>query len=125
MKKLIAITLILIHAYSFVKPHVPVIFNYISKTIWEISHNYKIKNMSQRTNILVLLKDMAKHNSPKQSNTPQPDSINQSSFSFLCLIPKYNHSFSFDETEKEFSHYYLGNIPLVFRKNTTPPPKVA
>lgn len=125
MKKLISITLIFFFIFSIVKPCIPFAFNYISKKVWEISHNYKVRNISPRTNFLVVLKDMAKNNNPKPTNPPQPDSINQSSFSFLCLISKNSCSFSLDETSKEFFPYCFGNIPLVFRRNTSPPPKVA
>lgn len=125
MKKFIAITLIFLYSYSFVRTYIPVVYKYVSKTVWKISFSQKVKNLPPRANILSLLQDMAKHNTTKQSNTPQPDSISQSFQSFFCLIPKHNHSFTFDETEKAIFLFYIGNVPFVFRKNATPPPKVA
>lgn len=124
MKKVVAYTLLFFYMSSGFKPFVPAVFNYISKTFWEISHRNHVKNMTGRVNLLVELADMAKHNNPKPSNAPQPDSVKQSSGS-LCVVPKFNYVFSFNRfSEKLFSHYF-SSAGVVFLSITAPPPKAA
>ncbi len=123
MKKIIALTLIFYYLYSFAYPYVPVIYNFISKTIWEYSHKEKVKNLSPRTNILLVLKDMAEHNSPQKSNVPISDSLIPSSFSYLDDFSKIDFSiFLFKSNRKLFSNY-LEKSSLIFRNNPAPPPK--
>lgn len=125
MKKIIALTLIFYYLYSFAYPYVPVICNFISKTVWEHSHKERVKNLSPRTNILIVLKDMAEHNSPKKSNVPISDSLIPNSFSYLETISKIDFSrFLFVSNRKLFS-YFLQDVSLIFRNNPAPPPKLA
>lgn len=107
---------------SVLKPFAPVIFDYITKTVWQISHRNHVKNMTGRVNWLIELADMAKHNNPKQNNTPQPDASKVSSGSF-CVIPKFNYTFSFNHTGERYFSNYLSSVSLVFIQITAPPPK--
>lgn len=124
MKKFISISLIFLYSFTSVAPFVPVILTAVSKVCWEFSHARTMKKMSPRTNFLVVLNDMAKHNNPKQTNTPQPVSINQSANFILCLIPKFNYFFSLNESLRKFFQYSPDHLALVFGENTTPPPKI-
>lgn len=125
MKKLIIHTLLVFYLFSFAKPFAPAIFNSISKYLWEVSHKKAVEKMDGRVNLLVVLADMAKHNSPKSNNTPQPDTYKASSGSFLSIVSKYNYNFALNEiTTKYFSHN-SDFFHSVFQKYTTPPPKVA
>ncbi len=124
MKKVIVYTLLFFYMACSLKPVLPAVFNYVSKTFWELSHRNHVKNMTGRVNLLLELADMAKHNNPTQNNTPQPDAFKVSSGSF-CVVPKSNYSFSLNQfTEKYFSHC-LSSVRLVFRQINVPPPKEA
>ena len=123
MKKVIALTLIFYYLYSFAYPYVPVICNFISKTIWEHSHKEKVKNLSPRTNILIVLKDMAEHNSPQKPNVPASDSLIPSSFSYLEVLTKFEFSIFLLESNRKLFCGYLEDVSLIFRNNPAPPPK--
>ena len=125
MKKVIALTLIIYYLYSFAYPYVPVICNFISKTIWEHSHKEKVKNLSPRSSILIVLKDMAENNSPKKSNIPISDSLISSSFSYLEVLCKIDFSIFLFESNRKLFIDYLEDLSLIFRNNPAPPPKFA
>ena len=110
---------------SFIKPFAPAIFNYISKKVWEHSHNSHVEKMSGRVNILSILADMAKQTSTQNNTTPNPDATKSAGSFFACIIPRLNFGFCANEIlEKYFAHYTFNN-QIVFLKNTTPPPKSA
>ena len=122
MKKVIAIVLIFYYLYSFTYPYVPVIYNFISKTIWENSHKERVNNLSPRTNMLIVLKDMVEHNSPKKSTIPISDSLISSSFSYLEVLSKIDFSIFLFESNRKLFIYYLDNVSLIFKNNPAPPP---
>ena len=125
MKKVIALTLIIYYLYSFAYPYAPVIYNFISKTIWEHSHKERVNNLSPRTNILIVLKDMAERNSPNKSNIPISDSFISSSFSYLEVLCKIDFSMFLFESNRKLFIDYLEDLSLIFRNNPAPPPKFA
>lgn len=97
----------------------------VSKEIWSIQHQCKIKNIEARINILEVLADMAKHNCPKQDNNSQPDSFKLSCIAFAAIIPQINSAiFLSAKSKKQFTHY-VSTTGLDFSTLDTPPPKVA
>lgn len=80
--------------------------------------------MSGRVNFLGTLADMAKHNNPKQTETPTPDGTKSASGSFSFIVPKLIGSFYCSEVLEKYSTNYLFNNEIIFKQNTTPPPKI-
>ncbi len=125
MKKFIVITFLFIYGASFIKPFAPAIFNYMSKKVWEYSHKNLVEDINGRVSILSVLADMAKHNNPNHDTTPAQDVSKSAGNSFVCLVPNLNCCFSgYDNLKSYFSHYIFNN-QIVFKQNTTPPPKSA
>lgn len=122
MKKVIALVLFFYYLYSYTYSYVPVIYNFLSKTIWENSHKERVNNLSPRTSMLIVLKDMAEHNSPKKSTIPISDSLISSSFSYLEVLSKIDFSMFLFESNRKLFIFYLDNVSLMFKNNPTPPP---
>ncbi len=125
MKKFIIITFLFIYVGSFIKPFAPAIFNYISKKVWEYSHTNHVEEINGRVNILSVLADMAKHNNPNDDTTPAPDVTKSAGSSFVCIVPNLYCSFSGNDVLKKYFSQYIFNNQIVFKQNTTPPPKSA
>ena len=126
MKRGLIYIFIFFYMTSFLKPFTPAIYGYVSKTIWTHQHTNLVESIKgNRINVLAILGDMAKHNNPKQDNTPPIDSVKLSSGSIICIIPSLNNLL-IDQPllQKYFDHYNLSE-QLVFRQLSTPPPKVA
>lgn len=122
MKKVIALVLFFYYLYSYTYSYVPVIYNFLSKTIWENSHKERVNNLSPRTSMLIVLKDMAENNSPKKSTIPISDSLISSSFSYLEVLSKIDFSMFLFESNRKLFIFYLDNVSLMFKNNPTPPP---
>ncbi len=123
MKKYLVYTFIFFYMASYLKPFIPSLCNVVSKQMWVIQHQHKVKNLEGRVNMLDVLTDMAKHNNPKPDNTPQPDSFKQVSIVFAGVIPQINQVVFFNtKPEIQFAHY-ISTIGLDFSTLSTPPPK--
>lgn len=125
MKKLIVVVFLFIYLASFLKPFFPAIYNFISKNIWECSHKSRVEKMGGRVHFLTVLADIAKHNNANHDSNPVPDGTKSVNSTFSFIVPNLNCSICSNEVLVIFFPNFIFNNEIIFKQNTTPPPKRA